>query len=213
MRAVSMALSSIGLSCVPRIDLGVGAPYAHGFDRRITCTWCSWPACVLFMTEPASSPIASVSAPRSGPTWAAWLHYAAFAVLLIGGALYLWLKPPAINPITDPQAVKALALVHTHRAKHAPTLLQAVSDMVKLREQQGKKARMGEWVVEKQEEGHYVVKVMFREEGTRRWIEREYSWQVDLGKSRVHALSMPSIDLMRDEDLAPIDSQTPMPVS
>lgn len=165
------------------------------------------------MTERSSTPITPVATSRPGPSWAAWVHYAVFALLLIGGGTYLWLKPTTINPLTDPQAVKALALVHTHRAKHAPTLLQAVTDMVKLREQQGKKARMGDWVVEKQAEGHYVVKVMFREEGTRRWIEREYSWQVELEKSRVHALSMPSIDLMRDEDLAPIDSQTPMPVS
>ena len=164
------------------------------------------------MTD-ASGPHAPSSAASRPPiSWAAWLHYAVFAALLIGGALYLWLKPPMINPITDPEAVKALALVQTHRAKNAPTLLQGVTDLVRLRGVQGKKARLGEWTVEKQEDGYYVVKVMYREQVTRTWIEREYSWQVDLAKSRVHALSMPSIDLMRDEDLAPVGSTTPLPV-
>ncbi|MFO0773331.1 MAG: hypothetical protein U0172_01525 [Nitrospiraceae bacterium] len=164
------------------------------------------------MTDQPAPSSPDTSRTRPPITWAAWLHYAAFAVLLIVGALYFWFRTPMINPITDPQAAQALALVHTHRAKNAPTLLQAVTDMVKVREDQGRKARMGDWVVEKQDVGHYVVKVMFREQGSRNWIEREYSWQVDVAKSRVHALSMPSIDLMRDEDLAPVDSKTPMPV-
>ncbi len=159
-----------------------------------------------------SSPAPAASPPRRTPTWAALVHYLAFGALAIGGALYLWLKPPMINPITDPEAVKALALVQTHRAKAAPTLLQGVTDMVRVRNENGKKARLGEWTVEQQEPGHYVVKVMFREQGTRNWIEREYSWQVDMARQKVHALSMPAIDLMRDEDLAPVGATTPMPV-
>lgn len=140
------------------------------------------------------------------------VHYVTFAVLLIGGALYLWFRPPMLNPVTDPEAVKALALVQTHRARHAPTLLQGVTEMVRVRTEHGKKARLGEWAVDKQAPGHYVVKVILREQGSRTWIEREYSWQVDMAKSRVHALSMPAIDLMREEDLAPIDPSMPMPV-
>ncbi len=165
------------------------------------------------MTDQPVAPLSPVAPPRPSRSWAAALHYAVFAALLLGGALYLWLKPPMINPVTDPQAAKALAIVHTHRAKHAPTLLQAVNEMVHVRESAGKKVRVGEWHVEKQAEGHYVVKVMFREQGTRNWIEREYSWQVDVARGKAHALSMPSIDLMRDEDLAPVDSTMPMPVS
>ena len=166
------------------------------------------------MTQPpeSSSPITEASTPRPRTTWAALLHYIAFAVLLIVGAGYLWFKPPMLNPVTDPEAVKALALVQTHRAKQAPTLLQGVTEMVRNRTENGKKVRLGEWAVDKQAPGHYVVKVLLREQGTRNWIEREYSWQVDMAKSRVHALSMPAIDLMRDEDLAPVDPTMPMPV-
>lgn len=164
------------------------------------------------MTDASGTHAPSSAAPRPPISWAAWVHYAVFGALLVGGALSVWLKPPMINPITDPEAVKALALVQTHRARNAPTLLQGVTDMVRIRAEQGKKARLGDWTVEKQEEGYYVVKVMFREQGTRNWVEREYSWQVDLAKNRVHALSMPSIDLMRDEDLAPVGSTTPLPV-
>lgn len=164
------------------------------------------------MTQPSAPEVSSPATAKSTLGAIALLHYAALLLLAVGAVAFWWLRAPVLNPVTDPQGAQAIALVHTHRAKHAPTLLQGVNDMVRLRNESGKKARLGEWVVEKQAEGHYVVKVMFREQGSRNWIEREYSWQVDLEKKQVHALSMPSIDLMADEDLAPLGSTTPLPV-
>lgn len=164
------------------------------------------------MSQP-SGPEAPSHAPAT-PTLSpvALLHYAALLLLAVGAVAFWWLRAPVLNPVTDPQGAQAIALVHTHRAKHTQTLLQGVNDMVRRRNESGKKARLGEWMVEKQAEGHYVVKIMFREQGSRNWIEREYSWQVDLGNKKVHALSMPAIDLMAEEDLAPLGSTTPLPV-
>ena len=39
------------------------------------------------------------------------IHYAVLLLLVVGGLVYWWMKPPGINPITDPRAAEALALV------------------------------------------------------------------------------------------------------
>jgi len=124
------------------------------------------------------------------------LHYLAVGFLIIGGLAYWFMKPPTVNPLADPQAAEAMALVQTHRARHAPTLRQALTDRVQAMADRGKGVRMGEWTVQKQREGVYLVKVFVREEGSQQWFERDYEWQVDLAKQAVVPMSMPAEDLM-----------------
>lgn len=125
-----------------------------------------------------------------------YLHYAAVGLLLAGGLAYWALKPPTVNPLADPRAAEAMALVQTHRAKQAPTLRQALTDRIQAIAARGQGVRMGEWTVQKQKDDLYLVKVFVREEGSRQWFERDYEWQVNLTKRSVIPMSMPAEDLM-----------------
>lgn len=142
----------------------------------------------------------SESAPGNEPSGSSpvvrYLHYAAAGLLLAGGLVYWAMKPPTVNPLADPQAAEAMALVQTHRAKQAPTLRQALTDRVQAMAARGQGVRMGEWTVQKQKDDVYVVKVFVREEGSRQWFERDYEWQVNLTKRKVIPMSMPAEDLM-----------------
>lgn len=128
------------------------------------------------------------------------LHYFAVGLLIVGGLAYWAMKSPTANPMADPRAAEAMALVQTHRARQAPTLRQALTDRVQGMAARGKGVRMGEWTVEKKRDTLYVVKVFVREEGSQggglRWFERDYEWQVDLTKQSVVPMSMPAEDLM-----------------
>lgn len=128
------------------------------------------------------------------------VHYAIVGLLIVGGLAYWAMRPPTANPMADPRAAEAMALVQTHRAKEAPTLRQALTDRVQAMQARGKGVRMGEWTVEKKRDDLYVVKVFVREEGSQggglRWFERDYEWQVDLAKQSVVPMSMPAEDLM-----------------
>lgn len=161
---------------------------------------------------PSGVSAAQARQPFSRPSRSALWHGLALGLLVIGGAIYWFVKPPSLNLLADPASVEALALVQTHRAKQAPTILQGVNEIARSREARGAKTRLGQWMVEKQAEDLYIVKVMFREQGSRNWVEREYTWQVDLKDKKISALSMPAIDLMPEEDLAPLNPAMPLPV-
>ncbi len=124
------------------------------------------------------------------------LHYGALLVLVIGGLAYVWLKPPTINPVVDPLAAQALALVQTHRAAGYPSILQAFNEHVRVKNEQGKGVKLGEWRVMKLEQDRYEVRVNLREEGTNQWFEREFIWHVDLTTKRINAASLPADGLM-----------------
>ena len=119
--------------------------------------------------------------------------------------MYWILKPPVLNPMSDPMAAEAMALVQTHRAQHAPTLRQAIADRVHVLSARGQGVRLGEWTVERQQDDIYVVKVWIREQVTRGWFEREYVWKVDVGKRMVVPLTVAASDLMPRE----ADGETP----
>jgi len=126
---------------------------------------------------------------------------------VIGGAAWWALKPAALNPMADPRAAEALALVQTHRALGAPTLLQALTEHVRMVGRQGRGVRLGEWTVKHLGGDRYMVAVMLREQSTtKRWFEREYQWQADVGTKTVTAISMPA------EGLMPIDEGGRMPL-
>jgi hypothetical protein len=126
------------------------------------------------------------------------IHYAILFLLLAGGLLYWWQKAPTLNPMTDPQAAEALALVQTHRAVGYPTILQAFNERVRIQEERKLGLRLGEWQVIKQEGQRYEVRIYVREQGTTQWFERNYIWHVDLGTKRVSAASLPADGLMPD---------------
>lgn len=130
------------------------------------------------------------------PSWSRLLHYAAALLLVVGGAAYWWVKPPSLNPMADPQAAEAMALVQTHRALDAPTILQAINDRVKRRAERGLGVRLDQWRVKKEGPNTYLVQVIIREEGTNQWYEREYVWRVNLARRSVEPASLPATDLM-----------------
>ncbi len=136
-----------------------------------------------------------------------WVHYLVVGLLAVGGLAYWALKPASLNPMADARAAEAMALVHTHRAQNAPTLLQALTDRVQRIAARGQGVKLGEWTVEPQkgQKDAYLVKVFVREEGTRQqWFEREYVWRVDLVKRSVVPLSMPAEDLMPLGEAGPL---------
>ena len=125
------------------------------------------------------------------------LHLATGAVLIVGVVAYWMLKPSTLNPVVEPRAIQALALVQTHQAKHAPTLLQALTNRAKEKAERGKGIRIGEWNVRQLDNGDFVVSVRVREEGTRQWFENEYVWRVDLQKGKIIPYSNYAVELMR----------------
>jgi len=135
------------------------------------------------------------------------VHYGVLALLLIGGGLYWALKPATLNPMADPRAAEAMALVQTHRALGAPTLLQALNEHVRLVTQQERGVRIGEWSVKHLGGDRYMVAITLREQSsTQQWFERDYQWQADVGRKAVMAVSMPA------ESLMPIDESGRAPL-
>lgn len=136
-----------------------------------------------------------------------YLHYGALALLLIGGGAWWALKPPTLNPMADPRAAEAMALVQTHRALGAPTLLQAITEHVRMVADQDRGVRLGEWSVKHLGGDRYMVAVTMREQSTtKQWFERDYQWQADVARKAVMAISMPA------ESLMPIDESGRMPL-
>jgi hypothetical protein len=131
------------------------------------------------------------------------LHYGIFLLAAIGALAYWLSRPPSLNPLTDPQAAQALALVQTHRAAGYPTILQAFNERVRLQKERNLGVRLGEWRVQKLDGDRqnpsgerYEVRMNLREQGTNQWFEREFIWHVDLATKRVNAASLPADGLM-----------------
>lgn len=121
------------------------------------------------------------------------VHYAVVALLVVGVAYYLWTKPLSLNPMADKRGAEALALVQTHRAIGAPTILQAMNDHVRTKKERGEGVRLGEWRVKQVEGDLYEVRVQLRDQGvTGQWFEREFIWHAHLGLKKVNAASLPA---------------------
>ena len=109
--------------------------------------------------------------------------------------------------MTDPRAAEAMALVQTHRALGAPTLLQAITEHVRLIESQDRAIWIGEWTVKHLGGDRYMVSVTMREQSsTKQWFERDYQWQADVARKAVMAMSMPA------ESIMPIDESGRVPL-
>jgi hypothetical protein len=141
-------------------------------------------------------PVGASAHPPSSGSFVKILHYVVVALIVLAGLLYWMLKAPSINPMADRASAEAMALVQTHRARHAPTLRQAIDERVQKLKEQGKGVRPEEWRVQREREDIYLIRIIIREEGTRTWFEREYLWRVNLSKRTVDAITMAAEDLM-----------------
>ena len=132
------------------------------------------------------------------------IHYAIYALLAIGAIGYMILKPPFVDPMSDPEAAEAMALVQTHRAQQAPTIRQAITDRVKGLSEKGQGVKLQEWRVEREPPNNYLVRVSIREQVTVEWFERNYLWRVDVAKRTITPLTIPASTVMpsneRDKD-------------
>jgi hypothetical protein len=125
-----------------------------------------------------------------------WLEWAAVVLLLGAIAAYLLWKP--LDPMADPRAARALALVQTHPARGAPTVRQAIDAIVKVNRKGDRTPVVGEWTVRTDERNGYLVRVVVRLPGDEqpRWVEWEYLWRVRLSPQTVSPLSRPAADVM-----------------
>ena len=120
--------------------------------------------------------------------------------LIAGVAGYLLWKP--LNPMADPKAAQALALVQTHQARTAPTIRQAIDKIMRENAKSGRSASMSDWTVQRnnvtQDRKGYLVRVDVRLPGDQanRWIEWEYLWLVGLAPESVTPLSRQAVELM-----------------
>jgi hypothetical protein len=135
----------------------------------------------------------SGSAAQSSFSLVKTVHYAVVAVLVLGVFYYLWMKPPSLNPMADPRAAEALALVQTHRAQGYPTILHAMTEHVRSMSERNRVARLGEWRVKQVEGDLYEVRIQLRDQGvTGQWFEREFIWHANLSLKKVNAASLPA---------------------
>jgi hypothetical protein len=58
------------------------------------------------------------------PPWIRWVEWGLVAAFVGGIGGYLFWRP--LNPMADPKAAHALALVQTHPARNAPSIRQAI---------------------------------------------------------------------------------------
>src|SRR2546428_12846553 len=125
-----------------------------------------------------------------------WLEWGAVALLFVGFAIYLVWKP--LDPMADPRAAQALALVQTHPSRTARSARQAIDANVKANRKGGRTSVVGDWTVRNDERNGYLVRVVVRLPGDerRRWVEWEYLWRLRLSPPTVIPLSRPAVEVM-----------------
>src|SRR2546426_12824486 len=118
-----------------------------------------------------------------------WLEWGAVALLFVGVAAYLIWKP--LDPMADPRAAQALALVQTHPARSTPTIRQAIDAIVKANRKDDRTPVVGDWTVRTDERNGYLVRVVVRLpcDEKNRWIEWDYLWRVRLSSQTGSPLS------------------------
>lgn len=132
--------------------------------------------------------------------WVKIVHYGVFGLLAVGAIAYVLFRPSFLDPMSDPEAAEAMALVQTHRAQQSPTIRQAISERVKGLSDKGRGVNLREWRVEREPSGTYLVRVSIREQVTVEWFERNYLWRVDVAKRSVFPLTIPASTLMPSEE-------------
>jgi hypothetical protein len=121
------------------------------------------------------------------------MHYAAVAILLLGGLYYAWTTLPSTTPSSDKREAEALSLVQSHPAIGHSTILQAMNEHVRTMKDRGQGVRLGEWRVKHVEGDIYEIRVQLRDQGVRgQWFEREFIWHAHLELKKVNAASLPA---------------------
>ncbi|MEK6694301.1 MAG: hypothetical protein AABY67_02970 [Nitrospirota bacterium] len=127
-------------------------------------------------------------------------EWAAVALLVGGVAGYLLWKP--LDPMGDPRAAQALALVQTHPARSAPSIRQAIGDVMKANRRADRSPSISDWSVRPDDQAgerdSYHVRLVVRLPGGQehRWIEWEYLWKVRLSPPAVIPMSRPAVEIM-----------------
>ena len=128
------------------------------------------------------------------------LEWAAVLLVVGGVAGYIFFKP--LDPMSDPRAARALALVQTHPARSAPSIRQAIDAVMRANRTADRSPSIGDWAVrpddQASERDRYRVRVVVRLPGDQknRWIEWEYLWNVRLSPPAVIPLSRPAVEVM-----------------
>ena len=128
------------------------------------------------------------------------LEWAAVVLLVGGVAGYIVWKP--LDPMGDPRAAQALALVQTHPARAAPSIRQAIDDVMKANRTADRSPSISDWSVRPAERAgerdRYNVRLVVRLPGDQphRWIEWEYLWKVRLSPPTVIPMSRPAVEVM-----------------
>jgi hypothetical protein len=134
------------------------------------------------------------------PRWVKWLEWGAVGALVLGIGAYVVWKP--LNPMADPQAARALAMVQTHPARHAASIRQELDSIQQITRKGNRSPSIGEWTVQRNnrtpDRAGYVVRVELRLPGDQgnRWVEWEYLWLVRLSPPSVVALTRPAAEVM-----------------
>ncbi len=125
-----------------------------------------------------------------------WVEWGAVVLLLVGVAAYVIWKP--LDPMADPRAAQALALVQIHPARSTPTIRQAIDAIVKANRKDDRTPVVGDWTVRTDERNGYLVRVVVRLPGDEkhRWVEWEYLWRVRLSPQTVIPLTRPAVEIM-----------------
>jgi hypothetical protein len=138
--------------------------------------------------------------PRPRSRLVVWLEWGAVALLVGGVAGYIFWKP--LDPMSDPRAARALALVQTHPARSAPSIRQAIDAVMRANRTADRSPSIGDWAVRPDDQAgerdSYRVRVVVRLPGDQkhRWIEWEYLWTVRLSPPAVIPRSRPAVEVM-----------------
>jgi len=121
------------------------------------------------------------------------VHFIIVAVVVIGGLYYIWTGMPTFEEPKDTREAEALALVQSHPAIGAPTILDAMHAHVDSMKARGQGVRLGDWRVQHVEQDIYEVRIQLRDQSVRgQWFEREFIWHAHLGLKKVNAASLPA---------------------
>jgi len=140
------------------------------------------------------------SEPRPRPRLVVWLEWGAVALLVGGVAGYIFWKP--LDPMSDPRAARALALVQTHPARSAPSIRQAIDAVMRANRTADRSPSISDWAVRPDDQAgerdSYRVRVVVRLPGDQkhRWIEWEYLWTVRLSPPAVIPRFRPAVEVM-----------------
>ncbi|MDH5642234.1 MAG: hypothetical protein OEY28_13175 [Nitrospira sp.] len=126
-----------------------------------------------------------------------WLYriaqFVGIAVLALGGLYYLSKGLPTFNETRDEREAEALALVQSHPAIGASTILEAMQEHVRSMKEREQGVRLGAWRVHHVENDIYEIRVQLRDQSVRgQWFEREFIWRAHLGLKKVNAASLPA---------------------